>query len=83
MKINRNKVILVWQWDDAPDELRALSQHGGDEDWVAFVPWEAWEIAGRDLSNIRWLNSRGFSCVEIEMYCSEDGEGMVFVGAHS
>ncbi len=77
MKINENKTILVWRWDDAPDEFREFSGHGGDEDWVAFVPWEVWEIAGRDLSNIRWINSSGFSCVDVEMYDSEDEMGVL------
>lgn len=30
--------IRVWSWDNAPSELRELSTHGGDEDWVALVP---------------------------------------------
>lgn len=32
--------ILVWAFMDAPQELRALSTHGGDEDWVASIPPE-------------------------------------------
>lgn len=31
--------IKVWEWSDAPEEFRALSTHGGDEDWVVFVPY--------------------------------------------
>jgi len=50
--------------------------------WVAFVPWEIWEIVGRDMSNIPWVNLRGFSCVDVEMYDSGDGDGVVFIGAH-
>lgn len=30
--------IALWRWDDAPRPLRELSTHGGDEDWVAWVP---------------------------------------------
>jgi len=30
--------IKVWKWESAPEELKALSHHGGDEDWVALVP---------------------------------------------
>lgn len=30
--------IVVWAWDDAPEEYRELSLHGGDEDWVVFCP---------------------------------------------
>ncbi len=31
---NNKSAILVWAWSDAPEEFRALSTHGGDEDWV-------------------------------------------------
>jgi len=37
MKIAPNH-IRVWAWKDAPEELKALSQHGGDEDWLALLP---------------------------------------------
>jgi len=30
--------IRIWAWVDAPGELRAFSDHGGDEDWVCLVP---------------------------------------------
>ena len=30
--------ILAWPFKYAPDEYKALSTAGGDEDWVAFVP---------------------------------------------
>jgi hypothetical protein len=30
--------IDLWRWTDAPPAYRALSTHGGDEDFVAFVP---------------------------------------------
>ena len=30
--------ILLWRFEDAPMEYQQLSPHGGDEDWVAFVP---------------------------------------------
>lgn len=32
------KHAQVWRFDDAPEELRALSDNGGDEDWLAVVP---------------------------------------------
>lgn len=35
-----NKPIQVWAWEDAPAEFKALSSHGGDEDWVALIPKE-------------------------------------------
>ncbi|MBP8183355.1 MAG: hypothetical protein KAX88_04570 [Rhodoferax sp.] len=32
------QAITVWNWADAPPDLKALSDHGGDEDWIALVP---------------------------------------------
>jgi hypothetical protein len=32
------KMIKVWSFYDAPQKYRDLSGHGGDEDWLAFVP---------------------------------------------
>lgn len=32
-------MIELYRWDDAPDILKKLSNHGGDEDWLALVPW--------------------------------------------
>lgn len=29
--------LRIWSWRDAPTEYKALSQHGGDEDWVLFA----------------------------------------------
>jgi hypothetical protein len=44
--------IRVWEWEDAPQELKELSTHGGDEDWVALIPpkfngrWIGWLDSG-------------------------------------
>lgn len=32
------EAIQVWRFEVAPQELRDLSHHGGDEDWVALIP---------------------------------------------
>lgn len=32
------QAITVWNWHDAPPDLRELSDHGGGESWVALVP---------------------------------------------
>ena len=37
-KFDTTKTVLVWDWLDAPQALKDLSPHGGDEDWVALVP---------------------------------------------
>jgi hypothetical protein len=30
--------ILVWEFHKAPEGLRLLSNNGGDEDWLVYVP---------------------------------------------
>ena len=37
-KTQQGNTILVWRFHEAPGELRALSEHGGDEDWLALLP---------------------------------------------
>jgi len=32
------EAITVYRFCDAPADLRALSTHGGDEDWVVVLP---------------------------------------------
>lgn len=40
--------IQVWRFHQAPAAYQKLSEHGGDEDWLAFVPdvydglWMPW-----------------------------------------
>lgn len=69
--------IMVWPWDDAPEFLKALSPHGGDEDWVAHVPpWFA-------SMYISWLESgSSFGVCDVSRHEIADGS-VVFIGAHS
>lgn len=32
------KHIIIYEFDDAPEELQALSEQGGDEDWIIIIP---------------------------------------------
>jgi hypothetical protein len=44
--------MLVWRFENAPTELQAISDHGGDEDWIAVIPphlandWVDWMDSG-------------------------------------
>jgi hypothetical protein len=70
------KMIKVWKFHDAPEELQKLSQHGGDEDWLALVPpalKDEW---------IPWLDTGTFGCCSIDKHLQEDGS-TVFIGAHA
>lgn len=77
--VNAPKHIRVWQFEDAPEELRSLSRHGGDEDWLALVPpalSDAW---------IPWLESgRGFGVCDVSRHEHPELPGfVVFIGAHA
>lgn len=68
--------ILVWRFQDAPPEYRALSDHGGDEDWLAFLPDE---VAGEWIG---WMNpGSSFGCCDVSEHRVEGG--IVRIGAHS
>lgn len=74
--IGQEPPILVYSWDNAPAKFRALSKHGGDEDWVAFVP-----DAYKDKW-IGWLESgSSFGCCDVSIDVVEGGK--VYIGAHS
>jgi hypothetical protein len=71
------KTVKVWRWEDAPDELRRLSRHGGDEDWVALVPRsvaDSWEWTPT------WIDTLG-SC-DVQKSVRRDG-ARVYIGAHA
>lgn len=76
-QVRADNAILVWRWDDAPEELRELSYHGGDEDWVALFPNE--DIA----DDATWSESyTRFGCCEVSEHLLPDGR-VVRIGAHA
>lgn len=69
--------ILVWRWQDAPESYKAMSPHGGDEDWVAYVP--------ESLKNedIPWMESfTPFGVCHVSEH-NLPGSGVVRIGAHA
>ena len=74
-KRTQGRAILVWEWWEAPGELRALSPHGGDEDYVALVP--------EDMSPPSWMHSgTSFGCCDVSEHQLPDGR-WVYIGAHA
>jgi hypothetical protein len=72
-----NDFILVWAFYDAPEELRALSPHGGDEDWLAVLP------AKYKDSVPLWMESGSlFGCCEVSEHELPDGR-ILCIGAHA
>ena len=71
----QGKAIIVWSFYDAPGELRCLSDHGGDEDWVALLP--------RDMEPPSWMDEgSNFGCCRVSEHQLDDGR-KVFIGAHA
>lgn len=74
-KVAQGRALLIWEWRDAPGELRALSPHGGDEDYVAVVP--------EDVGQPSWLESgSSFGCCDVSEHPLDDGR-RVYIGAHA
>jgi hypothetical protein len=38
MNTSKNLPIMVWPFQAAPQDLKDLSDNGGDEDWLVLVP---------------------------------------------
>jgi hypothetical protein len=69
--------ILIWRFHDAPEEYRNLSEHGGDEDWIAVLP------AAMAGAWIPWLESgSSFGCCDVSEHPLPDGR-KVLIGAHA
>lgn len=70
-------MIQVWRYWDAPEALRALSDHGGDEDWIVVVPATLDDL-------VRW--SRWIAQIDTggEPQRVERSNGtVVYIGAHA
>lgn len=68
--------IKVWPFHDAPKPLQELSEHGGDEDWLALVPPPLKD------HYIPWLESGMFGVCDISNHPLADGS-VVYIGAHA
>ena len=71
--------IKVWAFYDAPEHLRALSQHGGDEDWLVLVPADV--HASWNCGEPYWITKLD-TCDEPSKQVLENGD-VVYIGAHS
>jgi len=79
-QLNNDLAILVWRWQDAPQKFKELSGHGGDEDWVAFISQNCWEMEGEDLP--AWMDEgTGFAWHDVSIHHIENG--VVVIGAHA
>ena len=71
-----NGAIQVWRWQDTPGELRAFSDHGGDEDWVALLPSTLQDPPS-------WMeDGSSFGCCCVSEHIYQDGR-VICIGAHA
>jgi hypothetical protein len=71
--------IKVWSFHQAPEEYQALSEHGGDEDWVALIPKKHWEKYGEP----GWAASGSrFGCCDTSLHELNNGD-VILIGAHA
>lgn len=65
----------IYLWDEAPMRLKALSNHGGDEDWLAVLP--------RRFGNCPLLHTgTNFAPCRASKYKLRDGR-TIRIGAHA
>jgi hypothetical protein len=68
--------MKIWPFHKAPQEYRDLSPHGGDEDWIAYVP-ASWG----DIPFFIEEGSR-FGCCDVSQHRLPDG-AIIAIGAHA
>lgn len=75
---NTDLPVLLWPFQQAPEVFRRLSQNGGDEDWIAFVPCPRRRDVDLDL-----LFGEGtrFGVCCVDKY--PVGRGEIWIGCHS
>ena len=68
--------IMVWPFYEAPEIYRSLSEHGGDEDYIAVIP------SGLNIdSYVRWLEAPYFAN-DVQIVHLNNGD-VVYIGAHA
>lgn len=76
MAMHAPNYIRLWRWEDAPQELRDLSPHGGGEYWLALVPPK---LVGEWTP---WIDNLGVCRVTTHLH-PELQEYQVIIGAHA
>lgn len=68
---------VLWRYWDAPEELRNLSPHGGDEDWILY------STADFDAEDYKFEPLvRALGVCDVSRHPLLDGS-VVFIGAHA
>ena len=79
--MDSSKAILVWPWDEAPEDLKKIASQGGDEDWLIFVPKELVEEWLNRYGTPHWIE-RTAACCDPDRFDLPDGS-VLYVGSHA
>lgn len=72
--------IHVWRFHEAPVNLRRCSPHGGDEDWLAFIPNR---YAAEPWVEHAFAYDSPFGVCSVSTHRVEALDGIVKIGAHA
>jgi hypothetical protein len=76
----RTDMLRVWVFHQAPEPLKALSEHGGDEDWLLLIPAR---YDGDFFCRIAWAESgTAFGRYDVSEHLLPNG-WEVRIGAHA
>lgn len=70
------KYIKIWRFIEAPIEYQNLSENGGDEDWIAFLP----DTFNEDIPLFLEKGS-AFGCFSVDEYLVDNGK--ILIGCHA
>lgn len=65
--------VIVWPWEHAPDRVKLLSEHGGDEDGAVWIP--------RQVRAPYWLENLWERFGEPDRYQFSDGTLVIWAHA--
>lgn len=69
--------MLIWDFYDAPEPLQALSENGGDEDWLVVVPKQYVERIKCEPLWVMYLGSCDRDFIDVS------DNYLVVIGSHS
>ena len=72
--------IKIYPFDKAHNDLRALSQNGGDEDWVIVIPKDLWEFC---VFNDDYVAGFGWLEIHEEHTINEYKNFVIVIASHA
>jgi hypothetical protein len=77
-QLEETERLQLWLFEEAPEKYRMLSENGGDEDWVMFVP----DRLEDHRKVVRLIDSTAFDSGCAPEEHDVDG-GIVYIGCHA